>query len=187
MNLKPGHKVMIKTWEDMEKEFGLHKSHHKTIDTVFWTHKLEEEIPDNRIIILGEEGTDSAGDFFGWKMWNIYSGAIASVCIEETSNSAKWAPPGQVETDVQDGLIESKLPEDVEKTYEVEHHRAEALEAMVNGKNIEIARLEKELNKREDVGGTTADFCELQYRCNRSEERLRIIEAILNPDRDEYE
>ena len=52
MNFKVGDRVKIKSWEAMEKEFGLLEKTHIDLPSTFVTD-MEEDMPEDRIIEVG--------------------------------------------------------------------------------------------------------------------------------------
>jgi hypothetical protein len=49
--------VKIKTWDQMEKEFGLYNNEYINCDYVF-TRAIEKTLPKNRIIVLEGDNND---------------------------------------------------------------------------------------------------------------------------------
>ena len=181
MNLKPGDKVKIKTWDAMKEEFGAPKDD-QNIPVVRWNEDVENDMPKDRIITLGEQGMSEDGCVkfdggFG-QGWTVYPEAVECVVEDE--------PTPISEAEANEAKAEDVSPFYWEGPCELQKARAETLENVVTRKNRQLLRLEEEIHRLRDSdsGGTKEAFSELEYRCERSEERLRIIESVINPDID---
>jgi len=168
---KAGDKVKIKSWKAMEKEFGLNSVGDILCPGSFLV-SMEESVPEDRIATLTVGSSDNT---FYWEgLGSLYPDMIE--CLE-SEIPGDTAPKGR-------GSWDDDIEEDPTKTYEFEHARAEKLEKIITGKNKELMMLE-DVIKGISTGDKSHDreWIELQYRCDRSEERLRVIEAVLNPER----
>ena len=63
--------VKIRTWEDMEAEFGITDVEPGAIDCeAYFTTEMEEELPEDRIIKV-KESRDPLDDWYNWNGWEI--------------------------------------------------------------------------------------------------------------------
>ena len=185
MNLKPGDKVKIKTWDAMKEEFGMHTFWPDSIGTLLWSPDTEKSLPEDRIIVLGGEILEGALDLiFNWEGHGIPSKAVECLVSRNESIEPEDEPPAEAEAN--EAKAEDVSPFYWEGPCELQKARAETLENVVTRKNRQLLRLEEEIHRLRDSdsGGTKEAFSELEYRCQRSEERIRIIESVINPDID---
>lgn len=81
-------KVKIKTWEKMEKEFGVSSYGDLKCDK-YYTKVMEDNIPENRIIEIG----DNEQWYAGGDTWFISEDMIEEYLPEETSESLEQSQP----------------------------------------------------------------------------------------------
>ena len=67
--------VKIKTWEQMEREFGLDENGNIPINNIFFHYIMEEEMPQNRIIQIDDK--------MCWGVWKIVDEMIEDVIKSE--------------------------------------------------------------------------------------------------------
>ena len=70
-------KVKIKTWAEMEKEYGLTVCGEIDCDAVF-TDEMEEQMPANRIVEIDCRYGD-IGSWCDWNGWDISEDMVAEV------------------------------------------------------------------------------------------------------------
>ena len=82
MNLKPGDKVRIKTWDAMVEEFGIDVDVDRDyIPGACWHENAEKALPEDRIITLK--------DRLKWDSWYIYNSAVEFVVTDEVEDKIK--------------------------------------------------------------------------------------------------